>query len=52
MFGISNTRFPVADVKLQGPDSTFYSLTRGVNNMWAADGGPYKPPLTIQACYR
>ena len=49
MFGISNTRYPVADVKLQYPDGAFYSLTRGVNNMWSAVGGPYTPPLTIQA---
>ena len=51
MFGISNTRYPVADVKLQNPNGAFYSLTRGVNNMWSADGGPYNPPLIIQACH-
>ena len=49
MFGISNTRYPVADVKVQNPSGAFYSLTRGVNNMWSADGGPYNPPLIIQA---
>ena len=51
MFGISNTRYPVADVKVQNPNGLFYSLTRGVNNMWSADGGPYNPPLIIQARY-
>ena len=51
MFGISNTRYPVADVKVQSPNGGFYSLTRGANNMWSADGGPYNPPLIIQACH-
>ena len=49
MFVISNTRYPIADVKLRYPDGTFYSLSRGWNNMWAANGGPFTFPITIQA---
>ena len=49
MFGISNTRYPIADVKLQTSDGLFYSLARGWNNMWAANGGPFSFPLAIQA---
>ena len=50
MFVISNTRYPIADVKLRYPDGNFYSLSRGWNNMWAANGGPFSFPVTIQAC--
>ncbi len=49
MFVISNTRYPIASVELQYPDGSFYSLSRGWNNMWAANGGPFSFPITIQA---
>ena len=49
MFGISNTRYPIAEVKLRSSDGSFDSLARGWNNMWAANGGPFSFPLTIQA---
>ena len=49
MFGISNTRYPIAQVKLRSSDGSFYSLARGWNNMWAANGGPFSFPLAIQA---
>ena len=52
MFVISNTRYPVAAVKLRYPDGQFYNLSRGWNDMWAANGGPFTFPITIQACSR
>ncbi len=50
MFVISNTRYPVASVSLRYPDGNFHSLSRGWNDMWAANGGPFTFPITIQAC--
>ena len=50
MFVISNTRHPVAGVSLRYPDGSFHSLSRGWNDMWAANGGPFTFPITIQAC--
>ncbi len=47
---ISNTRYPVASVALRFPDGKFHALSRGWNDMWAANGGPFTFPITIQAC--
>eukprot|EP00884_Botryococcus_braunii_P000762 jgi/Botrbrau1/10687/Bobra.139_2s0017.1 len=48
MFIISNTRVPVKMVETPGGDGVFYTLRRGWNNAWAANGGPFNFPIKLR----
>lgn len=45
---IGGTRVPVKKVETPGGDGVFYSLRRGFNNAWAANGGPFNFPVKLR----